>query len=322
MGLRSDMPNRRVEEQLEALKALRGAGLNDTNTEALRKALRNRVNVVAAKAAAIAAEIQAGSLIPDLVEAFARLLEKPKDTDPQCWGKNSVAQALKDLGHAESSVFLRGMRHVQMEPVWGGQADTAITLRGICTLALVQCTDLPRLQILRYLVDALTDWEARVRVEAARALEQMDGEEAALLLRLKARAGDNETAVTGQVLESFLRLQGEQGVPFVAEFLRAGSEEVRDEAALALGASRLPSAVEALIETWRKQGKPGVGSGVLRGLSASRQERAIEFLLQILRNGREWEATEALAALELHRATEEIWMRVREAASRRNIPCD
>lgn len=316
------MPNRRVEEQLEALKALRCAGLSDTNTEALRKALRDRVNAVVAKAAAIAAEIQARGLVPDLVLAFARLMEKPKDTDPQCLGKNAITQALKDLGHAESSVFVRGMLHVQMEPVWGGQVDTAITLRGICTLALVQCTDLPRREILRYLVDALTDCEARVRVEAARALEQMDGEEVILLLRLKARAGDRETAVTGQVLESFLRVQGDPGVPFVAEFLRGDSEEVRDEAALALGASRLPSAVEALIETWGKQRKPGIGSGVLRGLSASRQESAIEFLIQILQDGREWEAQEALAALKLHRATEEIWARVREASSRRKIPCD
>ena len=314
------MPNRKVEEQLEALKALRGAGLNDTNVETLRQGLRDRVNVVVAKAAGIVAEMQAIVLIPDLVQAFARFLEKPKEKDPQCWGKNAIAQALKDLSHVESNVFVSGMRHLQLEPVWGGQVDTAVTLRGICTLALVQCTDLPRREILRHLVDALTDCEARVRVEGARALEEMDGDEAALLLRLKARGGDKEAAVTGQVLESLLRLQGDSVVPFVAEFLRTDREEVRDEAALALGVSRLPSAVDVLIETWTKQRNPPAGSSVLRGLSASRQERAMEFLIQILRDGREWEAEEALAALELHRKTEELWARVREIVIHRSLP--
>src|SRR5438270_3794176 len=125
------MPNRRVEEQLEALRALRGAGLNETTIQALRRALGDRVNVVIARAATIAAEMQACALIPDLAHSFARLFEKKRDADPQCWGKNAIAQALKDLGHAESDLFLRGIRHVQMEPVWGGQVDTAITLRGI-----------------------------------------------------------------------------------------------------------------------------------------------------------------------------------------------
>ena len=313
------MPNRRVEEQLEALKALRAAGLNDTTMQALRKGLRDRVNVVAAKAATVAAEMQARALIPDLVESFGRLLEKARDADPQCWGKNAIAQALNDLGHAESSVFVKGLRHVQMEPVWGGQADSAITLRGICASALVQCTDLPRREILTYLIDALTEAEARVRADAARALTEMNGEEVALLLRLKARAGDSEAAVTGQVLECLLSLQSDQGVPFVAEFLRAENRDIRDEAALALGTSRLTSAVEELIKTWQKTQSHGRESAVLRALSVSRQERAIEFLLQILRDGDECEAVEAVAALELHRESEELWTKVREVASRRSL---
>ena len=34
---------------------------------------------------------------------------------------------------------MRGLRHIQMEPVWGGQADSAATLRGTCALALIDC---------------------------------------------------------------------------------------------------------------------------------------------------------------------------------------
>lgn len=138
------MKNDRVEQQLENLRALRALGPTEAAVAVLRKALRDRVNVVVAKAAAITAEFQLQSLIPDLLEVFNRLFEKVRDTDPQCWGKNALAKALKDLGHSESAAFLRGMRHIQMEPVWGGEADTAAPLRGTCVLAVVQCIDIPR----------------------------------------------------------------------------------------------------------------------------------------------------------------------------------
>src|SRR2546426_5542992 len=35
----------------------------------------------------------------------------------------------------------RGLRHIQMEAVWGGKEDTAGALRGHCALALVSCRE-------------------------------------------------------------------------------------------------------------------------------------------------------------------------------------
>src|SRR5258708_36730531 len=116
---------------------------------ALRKGLADRVNLVAAKAAKIAAELPAPELLPDLLGAFDHLFDDPVKHDPQCWGKNAIAQALKDLGHRESPAFLRGAVHIQMEAVWGGQEDTAGTLRGICLLPLPACPALEREQGLR-----------------------------------------------------------------------------------------------------------------------------------------------------------------------------
>jgi len=162
--------NRRIEEQLEALGRLRGVPSAEA-APALRKALADRVNLVAAKAANIAAELPAPELIPDLLRAFDRLFEDPVKRDPQCWGKNAIARALKDLGHRESPAFLRGAVHIQMEPVWGGQEDTAGPLRGICLLALPACPDLAREQVLRHMVNALTESSPTVRADAARALE-------------------------------------------------------------------------------------------------------------------------------------------------------
>jgi hypothetical protein len=45
---------------------------------------------------------------------------------------------------------------------------------------------------------------------------------------------------------------------------------------------------------------------VLRGLSASREKRAIDFLLGVLRDGRPRDSQAALEALSIHKGTPEI----------------
>ncbi len=126
-----------MERKLEALGALRLSPQDAA--EPLRKALKDRSNYLVSKAAALAAELHLTELVPDLVQAFDRCMLDAVKTDPQCWAKNAIVKALKDLNHDDPAVFLRGMEHVQMEPVWGGSVDTAIVLRGACALALVAC---------------------------------------------------------------------------------------------------------------------------------------------------------------------------------------
>jgi hypothetical protein len=314
------MPSHKIEQQLEQLNALRSAPAGEGRVVALRKALADRVNVVVAKAAAIAAELECRDLIPDLERAFERFFRKPVETDPQCWAKNALSKTLKDLDHSESSLFLRGLQHIQMEPVYGGQADTAATLRATCALALPQCRDITRQETMQHLVNALTDTAATVRRDAARALEQMDGGDAALLLRLKARAGDKEAEVTGQVLESLLGIERDAAVPFVAGFVESQSEPVREEAALALGASRLAGAVEVLKEAWTRSRNIRSGEPLLRAISASRQESALAFLLHLIRAGSNSDAQDAVSALRFHRESPEIVARVREAVEARGGP--
>jgi hypothetical protein len=313
------MPSRKIEQQLDVLSGLRAHGPTEQTIAALRTALGDRSNVVVAKGAKIATDLGIKALVPDLLSAFARLFENPRQSDPQCWGKNGIAQALKDLGHSGSQEFLRGLEHVQMEPVWGGEQDTATVLRGICALALVQCADITRHDAMRNLVNTLADAIGTVRMDVVRALEQMDGEEAALLLRLKALLGDEEPAVIGQALESLLRLEHAAAAPFVAKFLHAGGD-VAEEAALALGASRLPAALDVLTQTWSDERFLFPQDVLLRAISSSRQESAIEFLLDIVRTGREREAVAALAALALHRGSEEIRAQVAAAVESRNEP--
>ena len=300
------MAVRNVEAELAKLTSAQDAAT-------LRKALGDRINLVVAKAARIASERQMHEMLPDLLLAFDRLFEKPVERDPQCWGKNAIAKALVDLEYRESAPFLRGIGHIQMEPVWGGQEDTASTLRGTCVLALVACSDAPREKVLRRLVDALTDKAEPVRVEVARALAQMEGEEGALLLRLKARLGDREPGVTGQVFDSLLQVEREEALEFVAEFLKSADEVVREEAALALGASRLPAAVELLRKAWLGTKE----EMLLRAISSSRLDSAIAFLVELVREGRIKDASAAVEALSLHKESEEIRKQVKAAAESR-----
>lgn len=306
---------RKVEEQLDGLTLLREASPEEA-LPALRKALGDRVNLVVAKAARIAAERQYQALVPDLLQAFSRLFEDPVRRDAQCWGKTALAAALKDLGHSESASYLRGLRHRQMEPVWGGEADTAENLRGTCLLALVACPDVERGEALRCFVDALTEPAHTIRIEAARALGQMAGDEGALVLRLKARLGDESAAVIGQVFDSLLAIEGARALPFLAWFLKR-ADEPAEEAALALGSSRLEGAFDLLRQAWEAARDRQFRAVLLRAISLSRLDAAFDWLVKLVREGRLADATAALEALALHADSQEIREQVRAAADRR-----
>jgi HEAT repeat protein len=304
---------KKIEERIHELKQLRESANSETAEPILRKALGDKSNLIVAEAAKATEALRLTRLAPALVEAFWRLLENPVKTDPKCWGKTAIVKALIALDYAESAPFMRAASHVQMEPVWGGQEDAAIHLRANAILALVQCNDLSRSDKLRRLVDAMADASDTVRIEAMRAIEQLNGEEGVLLLRLKAHAGDKRSAVIGQVFDSLLQLERERGVDFVARFLQSTDPETRDEAALALGGSRLGAAVTRLIETWKTSHDPAFSATLLRALSSSREESALQFLLDLIANGVSRDATLALAALGLHRESPEILARIEQA---------
>ena len=303
-----------VEEQIADLARLRSQPVTDATLATLRKGLAARVNLVAAKAADVAGALGLKPLIPELLTAFDRFFKDGAKSDPQCWAKNAAAQALIHLDCSESGPFLRGFQHRQMESSWGRKVDTAVKLRSLCTLALVQCTDLTRAGKLRHLVTALTDVEESVRIDALRAIEQLEGEEAALLLRLKAAMGDKRAPVTGQALASLLQLEGSGALGFVRGFLSgppeepagpvpdSAPEEIAEEAAFALGSSRLPAAFAALEEAWNAQRKPVF----LQAISASRTEEGLAFLLGLVSQGTERDSVTALAALAVQRDSGQV----------------
>ena len=313
------MASGKTKDRLDALTQLQSTAPSADVVAVLQKALRDRSNLIVAEAAKVIAGHDLSNLLTDLLEAYERLFDDPVKRDAKCWGKTSIVKALTKFDYTDSSPFVRGSRHVQMEPVWGGQEDSAIHLRAACILALVQCGDMSRTEIFRHLVDAIADAADPVRLEAVRAIAQMNGDEASLLLRLKAKCGDERSVVIGQVFDSLLSLEDEKSIPFVAQYLDRNAVEIRDEAALALGASRLPKAVEILIETWKKNTDQEFRSVLLRALSSSRHESAIDFLLRIVRTGLTRDTSTALDALKLHSDSAEIQSRVAEAQrSRQN----
>jgi HEAT repeat protein len=311
------MAVRNIERDIEELRRVCSVEPRDRAVLALRKALGDKVNLVAAKAASLIAQLKFVELTPELLQAFERFLQNAAKSDPQCRAKDAIIKALKDLAHAESAVFVKGAQHVQWEPVWGGQEDTAHTLRGNSTLALLHCRDITREKKFEYLISLLTERSASLRKDAALALGDLNGSEAALLLRLKARLGDSDSNVTGQIFESLLNLQGEMAVPFVAGFLSASDSAVREEAALALGAARLPSAIEYLTPLFDVVPAPVDWPVLYRALALSRCDQALEFLLDAVGTERPGEAAAALEALALFPQNEEHLGRVKAAVARR-----
>jgi len=304
------MASRKLEDQLEQLRILRRSAPDAAVISIIRKSLQDRSNLVVAEAAKTATELRSPGWIPDLLSAYARLFENPVKADPKCWGKTAIIRALTALDYSDSPPFLRGSTHIQMEPVWGGQEDAAGPLRSTCILALPQCTDLRRADVFRCLVDSLIDPLDPVRLEAVRTIEQMGGDEAMLLLRLKARMGDRRAAVTGRVFDAILNLEAETGLAFVQPFLKSADVETCDEAALAIGGWRHPKAVQVLIETWRETLDHSFRSTLLRAISSSREESGLEFLLSLVREANGPQAVSALEALELHSGSPEIQFRV------------
>lgn len=300
------MGKQAFDRKLEELKSLRTAA-------ELRKPLQDRNNYVVSKAAEIVASLKLEALIPDLVKAFDRFLQDSVKSDPQCWAKNAIAQALYDLGHRDAEVFLKGSTHIQKEPVWGGTKDSAGKLRSICSLALIEC-HLDVLRILVRLTDLLADEEPEVRVNAARALGMLGTAEGTLPLRLKARIGDRESEVTGQCFASLTAIDPAAALEFIRPFLESRDESVQAEAGSVLAQSKDPKALDAVIAFLKAPVQPEVRRSILISLGASPLRGAAEYLLTVVEE-EEWAiAIDAITGLAASRFRSELREQAKAAA--------
>jgi HEAT repeat protein len=302
------------EAQIAAIDALREAP-EGQRVAGLRKALGQRNNFLAAKAADLVREFKHEELIPDLLKAFERFFENAEKSDPQCWAKNAIGRALAALELQDAEVFLRGMRHIQLEPTWGGVSDSAATLRATCALALVQCRDLREPELLKHLVELMADKDKSVRAEVARAIEQVNSTSAALLLRERAVLGSDEPEVLGACYGGVLRIEGTSAIPWVARFLCEG-DDAAAEAALAIAGTHSVEGFESLREGLEneqtmKTRDPWFRSVLLSAIALTRQEPAIEFLFELVRK-ESMDAEGAVEAILRSGASEEVTRKLEE----------
>ncbi|HUQ51115.1 MAG TPA: hypothetical protein VM692_02770 [Gammaproteobacteria bacterium] len=313
MARRPQAPRATVDEQLAALDAVpseRGA-----KAEALQRALSERHYSVVAKAARLAEDALVYELVPTMIAAYPRFLDKPLKSDPNCFAKKALARALVALDCGDTELFRRGLAYRQLEPVWGGTADTAVDVRTSCAMGLVASG---YSRALVELTALLADGEAGARLGAVRAIACGNPREAELLLRAKALAGDAEPQVLGECFRGLLGVEPEESLGFVAGYLEHADEAVRELAALALGESRIDGALAPLKQAWN-----GVLVGnelrraLLRAAAAHRSEAAFDWLLSLAGEGRAAVAADVIEALAPYKHNAKLMQRLASTLAER-----
>jgi HEAT repeat protein len=298
---------RKTEDCLDALTRLRDTLPAPAARAELERYLAHKSNQVVAKAAKLVADCELHDLSPALVEAFHRFMRDPATSDRGCAAKTGIVRALEALGAAEDAVFLAGIRHVQMEGSFGPPVDTAPALRAASAMGLVHMNH-PGAVL--EIVTLLMDREPDARIGAVRALAWAGGPEAVPLLRLKVLQPDPSVDVRAECFTALLALAPGLSLDFVAAYLDAPDPAIVEAAALALGDSRQPAAIDALKSKWERCPLDPLRRALLTGLAVAREESAFDFLFSLVENANEKTAGEALSALAMYRHDERIRSRV------------
>lgn len=297
----------RLEDTLAALNRLREDPSSDAALAQLRQVLKGKSSHATAKAAQIAGESEISALAPDLVAAFEQFMVNPVKSDPNCRAKAAIADALYRIGYEAEMVFLRGIRHRQMEPVYGGRVDTAADLRAACALGLVRMN---HPEALVELGDLLADPESSVRAAAAQAVAYYGSDQGVPLLRLKVLSGDDDATVISECLAALLRLAPASSLPFAARLLDAPEPSSNEAAALALGGSRLPEAFDVLRQWWDRIADVALRRTALLAIAMLRRDQPLDFLISLVKEANGPTAREAIAALGMYRHDDTVRQRV------------
>jgi HEAT repeat protein len=262
-----------IKRKLDQLAALRPSA----TASGLQPFLRDKSNLVIAKAASIAGERRIDELAPALVAAFERLMSAPARLDPRCAASTAIVKALLEMEHPEPQVYLAGIRHVQMEPSFGQPVDAAVELRAASALGLALTRhDAVLFELVRLLADP--EWKARFA--AARALACAGRIESIPVLQYKATIGDGEPEVTGECLAGLLTLAPERYVPFAESFFGHPDPAVAEAAILAFGVSRHELAFQTLARRWPSLPAP-LREPALSALAMMRSDSARDFLTRL-----------------------------------------
>ncbi len=292
-----------------------GKAIGEDEIQHIRRVLAHRNNFLVSKAAKLAAECELTQLLPDVLTAYNRFFHDAAKSDPKCWAKEALAKALIKLGHRSRDEYLRGMRHHQWEPSFGPDVDTAGTLRGTCAHALVDCPGISDADLLTTLLEPLTDHDKAVRVDAARAIANVGGVSATLLLRLRILLGpasrlNDEPEALGSVFAALLSLDP-SAIPIIAKALEA-EDDFAAEAAFALAEMRTPEALAPILDRLRAGSDASFAPTLLTAVALTRLAEACDFLLALIA-GNAREAPDALEALSRIAPSDDLRSRIAEA---------
>jgi hypothetical protein len=298
----------RVETDLARVAACAADPTSEASIAALRGALEKSGSFAVAAAAKLVEENDVQALAPLLAPAYLRIADK----DPGCKAKVALVEALERLGRDEPDVFLHAARCRQMEPIWGGQVDTAANLRPLGAAGLAASLHPEAGAVIARL---LADSEWTSRAGAARAAARLPPDVAVPLLILRAEIGDVEPPVLGDCFRALLDADPARGVAFVAARLD-GKEDLAEQAALALGESRVEAAFAPLCE-YAERAAGERRKTALLALALLRRDEAVAYLVGLVREAHEKTAEAAIAALAIHKHDPRVRETVLAAAKAR-----
>jgi hypothetical protein len=310
--------SKKLDEAIAQLDSIRDDPHSDRAATILRQLLVGKQALPAANAAKLIADGGLRSLIPALLAAFPYWLEDPIQRDPGCNAKFRIAEALYRLEVPSDEVFLAGIRHVQREPVWGGQEDTACSLRNVCALGLVKSS---YGDVMLELADLLADPEQSVRSGAVRAIAYSGRLEALPLLRFKLQVGDAELSVMEECFGAALAVDPDRSLCLIAKLflapkslaqrLLAGERSIdgalAEMAVLAIGEAKPTGALAVLQQFWRESLALELKQSALLAIAMLRTKPAIQFLKTVLAERPLPEAIAALEALRLYEQDSIVW---------------
>lgn len=296
-------------QSLEELSNIRSDPRSPTAIEIIKQALESSSNHLAAAAARIVGEYKLEELEDLLVQAFARFMNNPLKKDKGCAAKIAIAETLFQMGSHQEDLFLQGIRHVQLEPVYGGKEDTAAELRYFSAMGLVR---LGYPDVMIELAHLMADKELEARIGAVRAIAYARQEAGVPLLRFKALIGDEDARVVYESFRALLNLSPEDSLCFVTSFFNDEDPTVAESAVLAVGESRLPGALDVLKEGWENTLDQDFRRFLLLAIAMLRYEEAIDFLLSLIADASQGITLDAIAAMEMYQDEEQIWGRVKE----------
>jgi hypothetical protein len=307
-----------IEAQLLQLGALRKSTDIKARDADIAKAIASKTSLIAAKGADLALELGIKDLAAALHKAFDRFMQNPGTTDKGCYAKTAIVRALYEMELNDLDIFLRGIHHVQLEPIWGGSADTAAELRGICALGLVRAN---YHDVMNELAELMVDPDPSARLNAVRAIGYSENDLVGTpMLRMKLLSGDAQPEVIVEAFAALMKLAPARSIAFVARFLEKPDLEMREMALIALGQSRQPAAFDLLQSMYEREITIDKRRPLLAAIALTRLPAAQEFLLYVIADEHRDLSIAAIEGFKPFRSDSALRAKIQKAVDDRDEP--